>query len=119
MNKRKKGGETEEKTVEVAIKKGYTILEKNYFSRYGEIDIILEKNGVIVFLEVKYRSSDIYGTGGESINYKKKRRIYLSALEYIGKKSMDDLDFRFDAVIIENNSFDWIENCFWGDEFGF
>ena len=57
------------------IKKGYRIIEKNYRCRFGEIDIIAEKNNVIHFIEVKTRRSLHYGAPEESIDPKKINKL--------------------------------------------
>lgn len=82
----------------------------------------MKKGGTIIFVEVKQRSSDIFGTAEYSIDYRKKRRMYFSARQYISEKKYYNLDVRFDALIFNGcskNSCDWIKNIIWGDEIGF
>ena len=80
--------------------KGYTILERNYRAgRGGEIDIIAEdKKGVLVFLEVKTRSSTVMGDPSEAVNYYKRKNIINTALKYIHRNNLYEKDARFDVI---------------------
>lgn len=66
MNKRKVGAEYEQIAAQYLQSKGYRVLERNYRTSYGEIDIILEKDSCLVFCEIKFRSSGLYGTPFEA-----------------------------------------------------
>lgn len=81
-------------------KKGYKILEKNYRTKFGEIDIIASKDGVVVFIEVKTRSTDAFGAPEESVTRDKQERIKKIALYYL--KDLKNLPaLRFDVISIE------------------
>ena len=58
LNTREIGNKYEDKSVEILIKNSYKILERNYQNKYGEIDIIAQKDDEIVFIEVKYRKTN-------------------------------------------------------------
>lgn len=78
--------------------KGYTILERNFHSHFGEIDIIArDKDGFYVFVEVKTRKNTLYGRPSEYVDYKKQSRIRKTALYYTHS---DSVDMRFDIVEI-------------------
>jgi len=79
-------------------KKGYDILEKNYRTPLGEIDLIVKQGNYIVFVEVKARTSDRYGGPEEAITEWKKDRILKVAKWYIMEKGIERFDFRFDCV---------------------
>lgn len=84
---------------------GYEILENNFYTRKGEIDIIArEKSNVIVFVEVKTRSTDKYGTPSEAVNNKKKQHLKRSAAIYLTERNPLKSIIRFDVieVIIKN-----------------
>ena len=83
MNKRKTGAVYEEKAAAYLKEKGYRILEKNYRCPLGEIDLIAEESGYLVFIEVKYRRTSRLGTGEEAVNTKKQRRILGAARWYL------------------------------------
>ena len=80
---------------------GYQILERNYrFRRFGEVDIIAIKNGVLCFVEVKSRQNDSFGTPAESVTYKKKKKIAFLADQYIALNKLSNKAVRFDVVEI-------------------
>ena len=87
MSNTKKGKYGEDLAVNFLLKKGFKILERNFrYSKYGEIDIIAFKNGVIRAIEVKTRTSLIFGEGIEAVTKEKLRKIYMT-LEYYLKSS--------------------------------
>lgn len=81
-------------------KKGYRILARNYRTRLGEIDLVAEEAGVVVFIEVKTRSGIEYGQPFEAITRKKRRQISKVALEYLNNNKQFDRSARFDVVSI-------------------
>lgn len=118
MNKRAKGTYFEEKAEKYLEDKGYEILERNYRIRRAEIDLIAKNENTIVFVEVKYRKTSNYGYAQEAVNRKKQQKIYLAAQFYITEKNLTNYDIRFDIISINNNKLDWIQDGFWGDDFG-
>lgn len=97
--------------------KGYKILMKNYKAVGCEIDLIARKDGTLVFIEVKTRSSDNYGTPEEAINHSKAQNITKAALAYMHENKISDVPVRCDVVsiIIDNRDksekLDIIENA--------
>lgn len=81
-------------------KKGYKILEKNYRIKLGEIDIIAQDGDTLVFVEVKTRSSDEYGTPAEAVDKHKQKRIRQVAASFLLKHKYKDTECRFDVVCI-------------------
>lgn len=80
-------------------KKGYEILERNWRWRNLELDIIAQKDNCLVIVEIRTRSTDIYGKPEESVTDKKIRRIINAAEAYIEEKEID-LSVRFDIISI-------------------
>ena len=80
---------------------GYAILATRYRTRFGEIDIVAEERGTIVFVEVKARQSARYGTAAETIGPAKRRRIAAMALDYLAKTNQLTTPCRFDVVAID------------------
>lgn len=78
-------------------KNRHKIIERNCRNRYGEIDIIARCGEDIVFVEVKTRSSDKFGTPAEAVTYYKKQRIVRAAMKYISENGID-LNVRFDII---------------------
>ena len=94
------------------VKEGYKILEKNYRTHLGEIDIIAEDGDTLVFIEVKTRSGDGYGAPSEAVDKRKQAKYYKVAEEYlIRHKRTEDL-CRFDVMEIENERINIIKDAF-------
>ena len=80
--------------------KGYKIKERNFRTFLGEIDIISEYKGNIIFVEVKTRRSDKFGYPEEAINYNKQRKIIKNALCYLSKYHLWKINCCFDVILI-------------------
>jgi len=119
MNKREKGGEFEEKAAEYLRGQGLVVLEKNYQTKLGEIDLICKDGDTIVFVEVKYRKTNDYGEGMEAVDVKKIRKMYKTAEIYIALKRFKNCNFRFDCVSFLGSETKWLKHVIWGDEYGF
>ena len=89
---------------------GYKILERNYKNMIGEIDIICSKDNVLVFVEVKYRTSSKFGRPIESITPYKLMKIRQTATCYLKQHKKLDSNIRFDAIEILNDEIRHIEN---------
>ena len=81
-------------------KRGYKILKRNYVSKYGEIDIVAYDKGTISFVEVKTRQSENYGPSELAVTKEKRKRIIRTALNYLVKNHIENIDYRFDVVSI-------------------
>ena len=79
---------------------GYKLLIRNYENALGELDLIAKDKGVLVFVEIKSRSSAALGSGFESITFKKRRQITRCALAYLKRYCIADVPCRFDVVSI-------------------
>lgn len=112
-NKRRIGNEYEEKAADFLKQQGYQILEKNYFGRSGEIDLIAKEDCYYVFIEVKYRAKSKYGLPEEAIDYRKIQHITKTAMEYMREHHMSELvPCRFDVVVILEEEIKLIQNAF-------
>ena len=80
--------------------KGYQIVEQNYRSTWGEIDIIAQDEDVLAFVEIKTRRSLKFGTPQSAVTNSKQRRISKTALEYLQEKDLFDYICRFDVISI-------------------
>ena len=102
----------EKRAVDFLKKKGFKILTTNYKTPVGEIDIIAEEKGVIVFIEVKTRTNDNFGLPCEAVDKKKQEKYYKTATHYLQKVKKTDSECRFDVVEIENGEINHIFNAF-------
>ena len=116
-------GETTEKAALVfLLEQGLKLLETNYYSRYGEIDIVMADDKVIVFIEVRYRKSNAYGGGATSITRNKQQKLIKTANHYL-QHHKANVECRFDVIDMspaelsatKKNQpfhFNWIKNAF-------
>jgi putative endonuclease len=109
------GREGEDRAAQFLKKQGYKILERNYSTPQGEIDLIALHRGEVVFVEVKTRTNDAYGAPELAVNPRKQQRMIKAALGYIKYKKLHQVPCRFDVVAISavtEQSIDVIENAF-------
>ena len=102
----------EKKASEFLAQKGYKILSTNFKTHIGEIDIIAKDGESIVFVEVKTRSSEAFGTPGESVDIKKQEKYVKIAMEYLIRNNYQDKECRFDVVEIVNGQINHIIDAF-------
>ena len=81
-------------------KKGYRIVEKNLRLGRGEIDLIAEDQGTLVFIEVKARRTNQFGGAPYSIHTRKKQQIIKLAAYYLSQKGLLNQNCRFDAILV-------------------
>ena len=114
MNNIEKGKLGEEIASKYIISKGGKVIEQNYRTKIGEVDLIVKLNDELVFIEVKSRSNINYGYPSEAVNYKKKRKIINVAKYYILENSLENLAIRFDVIEIylKENKINHIVNAF-------
>jgi putative endonuclease len=80
---------------------GYAVLARRYRTRYGEIDIVAKDQDTLVFVEVKARRDDGFGSAAESVSVWKQRRVAAMALDYLNSINRPDAPCRFDVVAID------------------
>lgn len=80
---------------------GYEIAARNYRSRLGEVDLIAVRRDVVVFVEVRSRSGSRFGTGLESVDRRKRRRISRAAEQFVAENRLEERTLRFDVVGVE------------------
>jgi len=104
---RAKGNIAEDKATLFLEERGYIIAERNFYSRFGEIDIIATKDEVLHFVEVK--SGLDYESAIQNITPQKLSRLIKTAHVYMKKNTLD-LDFMLDALIVTPKQIELIEN---------
>ena len=93
---------------------GYEIVEKNFRSRYGEIDIIARESGVLCFIEVKSRKNTDFGLPEEYVDKRKQARLLKTSMIYLSSREDSDTDKRFDVISVDlkTNTCRNIKNAF-------
>ena len=104
---RAKGNLAEDKACSFLLENGYIIVERNFYSRFGEIDIIATKETVLHFIEVK--SGLDYETAIQNITPTKLSRLVKTADVYM-KKNAVNVDFMLDAVVVTPKTIELVEN---------
>jgi putative endonuclease len=95
-------GQLGEKLAQDFLKeRGYQIVETNYRSPDGEIDIIVSKDDILVFVEVRAKTSRTFGTPEESVTPRKRKKLVLVAQDYIQTHGMQESPWRIDFVAVE------------------
>ena len=109
--KKKLGRRGESKACRYLKRSGYKILERNYKTKFGEVDIIAGKGDVCAFVEVKTRLSDKFGAPSEAVTPEKHRRYVLAAKYYFLRREMNFI-IRFDVIEVFRGKINHIENAF-------
>ena len=91
--------------------RGYKILKRNYRTRFGEIDIIAEKKGELIFVEVKKRKNDAFGGGSAAVNTAKQQKIVKAAKSFLSFYEKEP-PCRFDVIEINANRITHIKDAF-------
>jgi len=97
----KSGILAEDRAEEFLKESGYKILQRNYKTKLGEVDIIARDQDSICFIEVKFRSSDRFGSGLEAVSGLKQKQISKAALSFLKEKNLLDKKARFDVVALD------------------
>ncbi|MFN3403495.1 MAG: YraN family protein [Cytophagaceae bacterium] len=105
------GKKGEEIAASFLQKKGYTIIRRNFRYSRAEIDLIAQKDGIMVFVEVKKRSYNAFGYPEEAVNHSKERRIISAAEHFIYQTDWMG-DIRFDIVSVMGDRVEHFEDAF-------
>jgi len=111
-NYRQIGAVYEKKAAEYLETQGYQILEMNFRCHQGEVDIIAMDGEYLVFCEVKYRTTNTYGTPSEAISVRKKKHISKVAQYYLYQHGLQNVPIRFDVVGIQGTEMVLYKNAF-------
>ncbi len=109
------GTKAEQVAADYLVGKGLKTVQTNYHCRRGEIDLIMQHQDVLVFVEVRYRKNDLFGSALESITANKQKKIGLAANQFINQFNRHKQPCRFDVVAITGRSMEsinWLQNAF-------
>ncbi len=113
-NFRQIGAGGEERAALFLEERGFAILERNYrYGKAGEIDLIVRRDKLVVFVEVKSRNTPVYGGPLYAINERKKRTLRLVASHYLSARpalNTKNITFRFDMIAVYGEAVEWIED---------
>ncbi|NNE09446.1 MAG: YraN family protein [Gemmatimonadetes bacterium] len=118
MDRAKIGRRGEERAARYLIDQGFRVIERNVGARVGEIDLVaVDEDDTLVFVEVRYRRSESYGSPGETVTWQKRRKLNRIALLYLKRKGWSDRVCRWDVIGIsgETGRVVHLRNAFDGD----
>ena len=101
MQRQTLGKSGEDRAVRELERRGYAILARRYRTRHGEIDIVADDGGTIVFVEVKARATADCGSAAEAVTSHKQRRLTAMAVDYLARNHVTETPCRFDVVAID------------------
>ena len=101
MNRRDRGRGSEELAWDHLRRAGYRLVARNLRTRFGEIDLVVERGDTLVFVEVRGRASTRFGTPLESVDGRKRRQVARLAADFLARRRLDDRRARFDVVAVE------------------
>ncbi|MBI3893778.1 MAG: YraN family protein [Candidatus Wallbacteria bacterium] len=109
--------------VRILEREGYRVLQTNFTTRYGEIDIVADEAGCLCFVEVRLKTGKEFGTAQESITRAKRHHLVRAAEIYLGQTGGQDRECRFDVLALlwdretsAPRSHELIRNAFGADE---
>ncbi len=95
---------------------GLELLERNYRTPFGEIDLIMAQRDVVVFVEVRYRRSENFGSPAETVDHRKQAKLRATAVHYLQRhRKASKKPCRFDVVAVTGHDGDrivWLQNAF-------
>ncbi|MBK3332817.1 YraN family protein [Persephonella atlantica] len=106
------GKQAEEMAAKFLENNGYNVIERNFRTRFGEIDIVATEEDTLVFVEVRFRRSKDFGLPEETINSRKIQKIVNTAYRYISMKNPHFSDIRFDVIAVDTEGVRHIKNAF-------
>ena len=100
------GQASEMQAEQFLVAKGYRILDRNVRTRLGELDLVAEDHGVVVFVEVKGRATAAFGGALLAVNHRKRVKLTKLAAQYLAQRHWSDKACRFDVVLVQGRSSD-------------
>ncbi len=115
---RVRGQQLEQIACDYLVSQGLTCLERNYHCRTGEVDLIMRQDETLVFVEVRYRKQNAYGSGATTVTRAKQRKLMSAARFYLHCKNLTHrVHSRFDVVSLASDpakpDIDWIKSAFY------
>lgn len=98
--RRRYGNEAEEEAVRYLERQGYRVLARNFTCRWGELDIVAERGEVVAFVEVRMRSTAMWGDPSLTVSRAKQRRVVKTALHFLMAHGIRERMVRFDVVSV-------------------
>ncbi len=98
------GQASEMQAEQFLVAKGYRILDRNVRTRLGELDLVADDHGVVVFVEVKGRTTDAFGGALLAVDHRKRVKLTKLATQYLAQRHWSDKVCRFDVVLVQGRA---------------
>jgi putative endonuclease len=98
--RRQYGNAAEETAVGFLEARGWRVLARNWTCRYGELDVVAEREDVVCFVEVRMRSTAVWGDPAHTVSFAKQRRVVKAALHYLFAHELGERMMRFDVISV-------------------
>lgn len=117
MERRIKGQKAEQAATDYLQKQGLTLVQRNFYCRQGELDLIMEEQSTLVFVEVRSRREGALVSAAESVTWRKQQRLIAAARFYLHRYGGHHRPCRFDVVCVsasapEQAEIHWIQDAF-------
>jgi putative endonuclease len=106
------GAEAERRAAEFLRRRGFVVLAANYTCKGGELDLVCDDGGTVVFVEVRARRGAEFGAPEETISALKRRRVVLAARHWLARNGGEARACRFDVVAIEGDAIRHLPDAF-------
>jgi len=110
-SKQKAGDKAETQACQYLEQQGLKLLTSNYRCKCGEIDLIMQHDQTLVFVEVRCRADSRFGSAAESVDRRKQHKIIKTAQYYL-QQQRRDFACRFDVVALTSGTLNWIPDAF-------
>lgn len=118
MTKKAQGAHAEQAAIQYLLKKGLKLVTTNYHCKFGEIDIIMQEDKKLIFVEVRQKHKTRFGNAASTITPRKQKNIHLTAQCYLHQYQITHkASCRFDVIAIDGDwqntdNFSWIKQAF-------
>ncbi len=100
VDRRGYGNEAESEVVRFLEARGYRVRARNFSCRYGELDVVAEHGDTVCFVEVRMRSTAVWGDPSHTVSFAKQRKVVKAALHYLLTQKLRDRMIRFDVISV-------------------
>jgi len=116
--RRARGGAAEDRAAAFLEARGFRVLDRNYLTRRGEVDLVAEQDEVLAFVEVRSRSGAAFGSPAETVSLAKRRRVIAAAIDWATRAGvLESRAIRFDVISVIDRAdgepeIEWIPAAF-------
>ena len=100
VDRKEYGDEGEEEAVRFLEARGYRVHARNYSCRYGELDVVAEREDTVCVVEVRMRSTAVWGDPSHTVSFAKQRKVVKAALHFLQAHRLRDKMLRFDVISV-------------------